>query len=185
MSITDFIGPLLGVIIGGSITLIANHLSNRQAIKRRILDEQLLAYREISKVIIQTKILFEENLGSIAKAKMLYDEKEISEGEFKKRFNEYFDKLEDSHKEFYKLFYYAHIIDKNVFDNIKLLYESMSRALNPSYILNKQKFDELVSDFNKSLSSISHTIGTNRKGTLITIPNPHVLVHRVFEEDKP
>ena len=184
MSTIDSIGALLGVLIGGFITLVANLLNNRQAIKMRVLDEQLSAYRKIAREIISTKIVFEENLGNMAKARLSLDKGEISKEEFEERSYGSFDNLENSYNKFYKLFYYAPIIDIKVFDNIKLLYESMSRALSPSYIFSGRKFAELVSVFNNSLSSISRAIGTNRKGTLIAIPNPHVLVHRAFEENE-
>jgi len=166
---------LIGVVIGGAITIAVNIFNNKHENRRRILEEQLVAYKEISKTIINIKFNLETSIAKIAKLKMEKQEDRKSENLFSVEYN----KLSDMPATIYNLFSYACFIDKKVLIEINNLYLQVAKSLNPEKMLSKENFIANENACNNVLTSIASVLKISTGG--IKIENPNKLINQHFK----
>jgi hypothetical protein len=172
--ILQSIPVLVGVIIGGLISVFIGIANNVHQKKMRILDEQMLIYKEISKKIVENKLKYEETIGEIVKDR---NEPKLTK---EQRIN-LIDELTNIHKQYYfEFFQYAFLLPKEILEPLEKLFQLMGKALNPEYAFNTVFFENLENSYNEIEISLSKKIGCNNCN--IKIQNPHFLVNQNFKE---
>lgn len=176
MAIILQIMPLLGALIGGGIVLLANYLSKAQRNREIILDKQLSVYQEITTTFVKAEELVVDNILFLRQTLGAYDLDSqrgvgMSKKVYERKINKYFDNLENIYTKIYELFYYSHIVSEEVLTNMILSHKAISKMYNMEYIITDLNYTgEITSFFGKTIDSISHTIGVNRKSSLTEIP---------------
>jgi len=178
----DKLFPLIGVLIGGVLTYGSVFMNFRYGRKQKILERQFLAYEEITKTIIDIKLIIEENIGSIAKLQIALTLNKMSKEEVIEKFNPLFDKISLAYDDFYKLYAFSFVLDKELNQLLIDLHHLMSEALNPAEFILNARLDVMSAKFEEVLSIMSAKAGVNRPGVRLNIPNPHRWVNLLFPE---
>lgn len=172
--ILQSIPVLVGVIIGGLISVFIGIANNVHQKKMMILDEQMLIYKEISKKIVENKLKYEETIGKVAD-EMNNKSFTIEQG------NKLWDELFKIYKQFYyDVFQYSFLLKEEVYKSLLNVFELMAQAQNTKSALTKDFFDKLTNSFNEVEISLSKEIGCNNCN--IKIQNPYFLVNQNSKE---
>lgn len=171
------IAALVGACIGSVSSLGGTYLNSRYALKQKVLENQLLHFREIASVIVVSKRIFEEELAKLAQAqlKSIETNTEMSQTTFLDSLTV----LESQREIVYGLQIHLYAVPQSVSKSIQDLQAAVAKSASPVQLFDKSQFDEFIKAFDRVLISMGTAIG-NKKA--FSIQNPWVLAHRQFQD---
>ncbi|MCF6244442.1 MAG: hypothetical protein L3J43_05345 [Sulfurovum sp.] len=164
--------PIIGVIVGGLITIVVTKMNKKDEQNNQILKERFKVYSKISTIIVTQKIETERTIANIAKLKLEQRESKINEKHAKNNFNKEYDSFIAIRDKIWSLYIYSYILHPKENDAINKLNQYISFMANPQNMLNEDNFNKLSALFEDVLKSINNTLNANSKSD-IKIPNPN------------
>lgn len=176
IELSPAIAALVGACIGSVSSLGVTYLNSKYALKQKVLDNQLLHFKEISSVIVSSKRIFEEELAQLAQAKLksIETNTEMSQTTFLDSLTV----LESQREIVYGLQIYLYVVPQNVSQSIQELQVIVAKSASPVQLFDKLQFDEFCEAFDQVLISMGAEIGNAKS---FSIQNPWMLAHSQFE----
>ena len=164
--------PIIGVIVGGLITLFVTKMNKKDEQKNHILKERFKAYSKISTTIVTEKLKIESTIGNIAKWQLKGNEGKINKEHASNNFYKEYDTFIAIRDKIWSLYIYSYILLPKENDAINKLNQYISFMANTQNMLNVDNLQKLSTLFEDVLQSINDTLNANTKSD-IKIPNPH------------